>query len=195
MAYDYDFFLSYPRRNPVGDWVRNHFSPELRQWLDSYASRPGRVFVDEDLEGGDYWPNRLEEALRSSMYMVAVWSPQYFTSAWCCAEWRSMRQREDLLGLRSGATGLIFPVVFSDGRSFPAEAGEAQRVDFSDLNYPMPEFRVTAKYLDFVDRIKQVCMTLANWVDERQAPRFDPQWPVVRPPPHVPPVAELPRIE
>jgi len=194
MSYEYDFFLSYSRKKPVGDWVRNHFCPELRQWLDSYASKPTRVYIDEDLETGANWPNYTEAALRASRYMIAVWSPQYFTSPWCCAEWQSMRRREELLGMPGAIFGLIIPVVFSDGKSFPPETAQTQRIDFSDLNYPMPAFRLAPKYLDFVDRMKELCETLAKWVDEREAPAFDPDWPIVRPAPYPPPVAELPRI-
>ena len=194
MSYQYDFFLSYSRKNPVGEWVRNHFSPELRQWLDSYTAQPTRIFIDEDIEVGDFWPNHLEAALRSSKYMIAIWSPQYFTSAWCCAEWQSMRGRELQLGLQMGSSGLVFPVVFSDGKNFPPETGRAQRIDFSDLNYPYPAFRDSAKYLDFVDRIKRISEMLSRWIDEREAPSFDPRWPVVRPTPGLQPIAPLPRI-
>jgi hypothetical protein len=194
MSYQYDFFLSYSRRRPVGDWVRNHFHPELRQWLDSFTALPARIFIDEDIEVGDFWPNHLEAALRSSKYMIAIWSPQYFVSPWCCAEWQSMRKRELLLKLQTGSTGLIYPVVFSDGKNFPADAERAQRIDFSDLNYPHPSFREAQKYLEFVDRIKKVSEMLSGWIHERDAPAFDPEWPVVRPAPETPPIASLPRI-
>jgi hypothetical protein len=194
MSYQYDFFLSYSRKNPVGEWVRNHFCPELRQWLDSFTAQPTRIFVDQDIEIGNFWPNRLEAALKRSKYLIAIWSPQYFASAWCCAEWQSMREREARLGMQSGITGLVFPVVFSDGQNFPPEAAQAQRIDFSDLNYPSLAFRESKKYLDFVDRIKQISETLADWIDRRQSPSFDPDWPIVRPMPPLPPVAPLPRI-
>ena len=194
MSYQYDFFLSYSRKQPIGGWVRNHFCPELRQWLDSYTAQPARIFIDQDIEVGDFWPNHLEAALRSSKYLIAIWSPQYFSSAWCCAEWRSMRERELVLGLQTGIYGLVYPVVFSDGKNFPPEAGQAQRIDFSDLNYPYLTFRDSDKYLNFVDRIKEVSEMLSKWVDGREAPRFDPHWPIVRPTPGSQPVAPLPRI-
>ena len=108
-----------------------------------------------------------------------------------------MRRREDLLGLFRDAKsmGLIYPVVFSDGKNFPAEARETQSVDFSEVNYPMPEFRFTSKYIEFVDRIKATCSTLAAWIDEREPPAFDATWPIARASPHVLPVAQLPRIQ
>jgi hypothetical protein len=162
MTYQYDFFLSYSRKKPVGNWVRNHFWHELRQWLDSYTAQPARIFIDEDIEVGDFWPNHLESALRVSKYLIAIWSPQYFTSPWCRAEW--------------------------------AEAGRAQRIDFSDVNYPHLSFREAQKYLEFVDRMKRVSEMLAGWIEEREAPAFDPHWPIVRPEPGTPPVAPLPRI-
>jgi hypothetical protein len=194
MTYQYDFFLSYSRKNPVGNWVRNHFCPELRQWLDSYTAQPARIFIDQDIEVGDFWPNHLESALRASKYLIAIWSPQYFTSPWCRAEWQSMRERELILNLHRGTAGLVYPVVFSDGKNFPPEAGRAQRIDFSDVNYPHLSFRDAQKYLEFVDRMKRVSEMLAGWIDEREAPAFDPQWPIVRPEPGSAPVAPLPRI-
>jgi hypothetical protein len=42
--------------------------------------------------------------------------------------------------------------------------------------------------------MKRVSEMLARWIDEREAPAFDPQWPIVRPGPGTPPVAPLPRI-
>jgi len=197
MDYEYDLFLSYSRKNPVEAWVRNHFYPELVQWLDSFAVKPARVFIDRDIEEGDYWPERLEQALRHSKYLVAVWSPQYFASQWCVAEWQSMRHREARLGLAlpQAPHGLVYPVVFSDGKSFPAEAQAVQRQDLSTLNYPNIEFKQTTRYLEFVDRMKSICEGLAAWIDERPAPAFDPDWPIVRPMPQRPLDATLPRIE
>lgn len=195
MSYQYDFFLSYSRRNPVGDWVRNHFFPELSQWLDSFCAQPARIFIDQKtIDAGDFWPNHLEVALRASKYLIAIWSPQYFASPWCCAEWQSIRQREALLQLQAGVTGLVFPVVFSDGRNFPEETKQAQHIDFSDLNYPHPAFRDSDRYIDFIDRMKVVSQSLAEWVDARAAPAFDPAWPIVRPVPRELPVAPLPRL-
>jgi hypothetical protein len=197
MDYKYDFFLSYSRKNPVGAWVRNHFHPELSQWVDSFAVQPARVFIDRDIEEGEHWPERLEQALRHSKYLVAIWSPQYFSSRWCMAEWQSMRSREARLGLATpqAPRGLIYPVVFSDGKSFPAPAQAVQRQDLSTLNYPNPEFKQTTRYLEFVDRMKSICESLATWIDERPAPAFDPNWPVVRPIALGPPDPALPRIE
>ncbi len=31
--YEYDVFVSYRRKQPVMDWVKNHFHPLLEQWL------------------------------------------------------------------------------------------------------------------------------------------------------------------
>lgn len=136
MSYEYEFFLSYSRKNPVGNWVRNNFHPELEQWLASFAGNAPRIFIDKDIEEGDHWPSRLENALRRSKYLVAVWSPQYFTSPWCVAEWQSMRQREALLGLGTPEAphGLVCAVVFSDGKTFPPEAQATQRHDLSAWN-------------------------------------------------------------
>ena len=113
------------------------------------------------------------------------------------AEWQSIRRRESLLGLATPQVprGLVYPVVFSDGKSFPTQAQATQRQDLSSLNYPNPEFKQTARYLEFVDRMKSICESLATWIDEHPTPAFDPDWPIVRPMGLGPPDPALPRIE
>jgi hypothetical protein len=53
--------------------------------------------------------------------MIPVWSPGYFTSAWCVAELRTMLKREHilLLSTEENPGGLVFPIKFSDGKFFP----------------------------------------------------------------------------
>src|SRR3954452_7815046 len=98
MPYRWDVFISYRRTQNVTGWVRNHLCPVLRRCLEDEMDRVPQVFVDDHLEVGQYWPDALEEVLATSRSLLAVWSPPYFTSAWCVAEWQSMRARERVLG-------------------------------------------------------------------------------------------------
>src|SRR4051794_13044009 len=116
--YQYDIFISYRRAPPVSDWVENHFRRLLEEWVgESFAEREPRLFIDTRVETGTDWPLELRNALLRSCLLVPVWSPRYFRSAWCMAELRSMRAREQQLGMRtqSDSSGLIFPVRFNDG--------------------------------------------------------------------------------
>lgn len=116
--YQYDVFISCRRPNPVGGWVKNHFHPLLVEWLSQAMPYEPEIFIDaEGIETSDDWPLKLRQALLGSRCLVTVWSADYFRSAWCMAEWKSMAKREDLLGYRTpeNPSGLVYPVVFFDG--------------------------------------------------------------------------------
>ena len=97
-GYEYDLFLSYRREGDVGEWVRNHFHDRLRNCLNSEFPRPVRIFFDVGQEPGTHWRKNIARALQRSHLLVAVLSPQYFTSSWCLAEWNTIRRREERLG-------------------------------------------------------------------------------------------------
>ncbi|MGH3565138.1 MAG: toll/interleukin-1 receptor domain-containing protein, partial [Pseudonocardia sp.] len=183
-GYEYDLFISYRRNGNVRDWMRNHFAPRLRECLVDELPREPRIFLDVELDVGTRWPDEIARALHRSHLLLAVWSPSYFTSHWCLAEWRTMRRREEILGLGElrNRSGLIYPIRFSDGDQFPLEAQNVtQEMSFKDWRLPYPQFVKSEKYLDF----HQAVIDLA----ERLAPRFDdpplwqPDWPVERPDP------------
>ena len=75
--YQYDVFLSYARAEadavqPICDWLTNS---ELK------------VFYDlDEIEGGDEFPKRIEDALRTSRTVIACFSETYFTRRWCKVE-------------------------------------------------------------------------------------------------------------
>lgn len=103
------------------------------------------------------------------------------------AEWRTMRRREQLLGLGTpqNPRGLVYPVVFADGENFPEEARIVQaRRDLSRWAIPLPGFRDTPIYIEFYQVMREVAATLATRLD--QAPVWQPGWPVIRPEPHPP---------
>ena len=68
----------------------------------------------------------------------------------------------------SAPSGLVYPVRYSDGEYFHAEAKATQcRKDFSGLSYPDEVFRESKKCLDFDDLVRQVAEEL---VPRRAAP-------------------------
>lgn len=194
-GYEYDIFISYRRNGNVGRWVQNHFAPLLRDCLTDELPYDPRIFLDKDMEVGARWPDELAHALSRSHLLLAVWSPPYFTSRWCLAEWRSILDRERMLGLGgpNSARGLVYPIRFSDGDKFPIEAKNVlHEMSFKEWRLPYPQFAESQKYLDF----HQAVVKLA----ERLAPRFDspppwqPDWPILRPDPIEPPPADIPRL-
>lgn len=195
MQYTWDIFISYRRTHNVTGWVRNHLYPVLEACLEDEMDHRPQVFVDRQMEVGSYWPEELAQALLGTRYLLAVWSPPYFTSPWCVAEWQTMLAREKLLGIpRQGETrGLIYPVVYADGDSFPEEARAVQsRFDLSEYGFPYEQFNRTDAYLEFHAKVKSIAVDLARRL--AAAPSWQPDWPVCRPQPFPLPHAALPRL-
>jgi TIR domain len=195
MAYQYNVFLSYRRRTPVGDWVHNHFYPQLRAWLGTTLGQedPG-IFVDQQgIPTGATWPAVLRNALKASRCLVSVWSPDYFRSDWCVAEHASMRAREQRMGLRTDLdpSGIIYPVVFF-GETFPAETSNIQRRDLRPWNIPAKSFEQTVGYVAFIQEIQHVCNEIADMIT--RAPAWQDDWPIEMPDPTVPAPATLLRF-
>jgi hypothetical protein len=180
--YIYDIFLSYRRRPPVGDWVKHHFYPLLRNWLSQAMPQDPEIFIDvEEIETGSQWSLRLQNALKNSRCLVPVWSPDYFRSSWCWAELQSMMKRESLLGFRTheNPAGLIYPVVFSDGEHFPTEAKGIQNKDLRKWNISSEVFRETRAYADFEKEVQLVAEEIGKML--QTAPDWQENWPVVTP--------------
>lgn len=155
--YVYDVFVSYRRRQPVLDWVKNHFYPLLEQRLPDElpVDHKTRIFVDwDEIEIGSAWPAKLSQALKRSRCILPVWSPEYFRSDWCLAEWKTMMERERLLGLRTEQRpgGLIFPVIFADGEHFPQEARVVQSKDLRKGTSPTQYSEIPLTMWSLTDR-------------------------------------------
>ncbi len=187
MTYKWDIFISYPRRDPIGPWVQEHFSPMLARWLGAAMPNAPQIFLDRNMETGTHWPSNLQHSLLHSRYMVAVWAPPYFGSPWCLAEWKSMLQREKLLGLGvEDKPGLVFPIRFFDGDSFPDEAkqvqGKPEDHDYTGLNsFPSGKAAQRSKaYKTFEEKVKALAEVLAKRV--ASVPAWKAGWPCAEAP-------------
>lgn len=112
--------------------------------------------------------------------MVSIWTPRYFRSQWCMAEWQTMRDREKRLGMgtESNPQGLVYPIKFSDGSYFDADAMNIQcKKDFAHkrLNKPYAWWRQTHEYLDFHNLVDEVAQELSEWLP--RAPEWMEDWP------------------
>ncbi len=195
MSYENDIFISYRRSPTVGPWVRNHLAPRLEARLNEVSARPVHVYCDFKMEEGVNWPAELKLRIRRSRMLVTVWSADYFRSSWCMAEWQSFRRREALLGLFNDEhpRGLVYPVRYSDGDHFHAEARITQcRRDFSELNYPDEVFRLSVKYLEFDNLVRAMASDLASLLND--VPSWSDTFPIVEPAPLTPTVLSLPVI-
>ena len=184
MAYEFDIFMSYPHAGHVGPWVKNHFLPELRNCLDIHLADNVRIFVDSEQPTGVQWPENTKNALLKSRLLVAVWTPPYFRSDWCVAEWSSMLERQKKLE-QDGSTlnrGLVYPVVYSDGKHFHTRAKETQyRRDLSKYTCPYPCFKESVTYLEFHQTVMEIAQEIEKHLEE--VPDWQPNWPIVPPEP------------
>ncbi|HZS03898.1 MAG TPA: toll/interleukin-1 receptor domain-containing protein [Blastocatellia bacterium] len=195
--YEYDVFVSYRREAPVMDWVRNHFHPLLDQWLRNSmpVNHQTRIFIDWDIETGASWPMKLRQALKTSRCLLPVWSPEYFRSEWCLAEWQTMVKREQKVGLGTAQNsgGLIYAVRFFDGEHFPPKAQTTQHKDLSRWNIPDLTFKQHLDYIDLTRQIQGVVTELAKMI--QRAPVWQ-DWPVVLPKSgNKKPRVEMPRLK
>jgi TIR domain-containing protein len=192
VAYEYEIFLSYRRSPTVGLWVTNHLMPRLQARLDEVGPDVVRICGDFHMESGVRWPDQLKRQLRVSGLLVAVWSADYFRSSWCMAEWRSFREREQMLGLFTPGRpqGLIYPIRYADGEHFHPEALLAQcNKDFSRLNYPDDVFRQSPKYIEFDEIVQEMSQELVGRL--QSLPPWSADFPIIEPVPLQPP--RLPR--
>jgi hypothetical protein len=189
MSYDWDLFISYPRRDPLGPWVQDRLFPLLDRWLGAQMRSAPRLFIDTAMEDGTDWPSHLRESLHRSKYLVAVLAPPYFGSRWCVAEWHTMRQRQAFLGLGVGQVpGLIQPIRFIDGETFPQDAKDLQdgHSDYQTFN-TLPPGKKTPRskgYKEFENKVQLLCERLAKRIAE--TPHWRDDWPRLERPPEPP---------
>ncbi len=179
MGYKYDLFISYKNQPGLVGWIADHFQPMLQRRLEFELPHQPTIFRDKvSIEAGDEWDPAIREALAKSRLMVAVLTPQYFTSPWCVAEWSAMEAREKLL--KDARNKLLIPVKFSNGDSFPGSATQRQftvTTEFLDVNSTViPAGSAKAAALE--DKVAGLARLLAERLVF--APRFE-SFPIVDP--------------
>ncbi|MGB3443140.1 MAG: toll/interleukin-1 receptor domain-containing protein [Actinophytocola sp.] len=172
-GYQFDVFLSYRRSGPgnAATWVREHFHRMLEDCLADELGRTA-VFLDLEVETGAVWPSLLRDALARSKVLVAVWSPPYFHSPWCLAEWRTMEAREQALG---GMTRLVYPMRYSDGDNFPDDAKQRQHFDVRGVSNPFPTFAGSHRQADLFDTVRVIAAEVAKTITA--VPPWRADWP------------------
>jgi TIR domain len=126
-GYEYEIFISYPRRIPVRGFVIGGFGPVLEEQLALRLPQPPKVFIDQkNLETGVRWPDALADIHAKSKVLIPVLIPAYFNSDWCVAEYESMLCREAHICREARVKGqnpnlcrLIFPVLLATASQFP----------------------------------------------------------------------------
>jgi hypothetical protein len=177
-TYTHHVFLSYRRLPDISNWVREVLGPKLQFNLgEALDGEEARVFWDtEDIAAGDLWWNRIEHALRGSCCLVPIWSPSYFRSAYCVAEWLTFRGRGAAAGLADSE--LVVPVAFNGVPSFPRGAKAVQWLDLSDFTYEGIQ-RTADPWIQLQTKLRNFAQQLALKI--QGAPAFQANWPVILP--------------
>jgi TIR domain len=187
MTQDYknDVFVSYTHLGAVYKWVP-YLYDLLEDWLPYHLSYKPMIYIDRQLETGIHWPSELQQELKVSRCLLAIWSQVYFNSPWCIAELESFRAREHLLGIGKGqkTLGLIYPVLFTKPLEkppeyLPSKLRKVQYIDLSDWTITSPGFASTALHVDFEQQVKKLCPVLAKMI--KSAPKWQADWPIRTP--------------
>lgn len=180
--YKHHVFVSHSRSGDVPEWLYNHFVPVLTNQLEGLLDEDPTIFVDKNIDVGSEWPAALADAHLHSCCLIAIWTPRYFRSKWCIAEWKTMLTRQQNIAGNQGneAPRLTYPILYSDGESFPEEAKRIQYMaNLTDYNYPYPVFRNSERYLLFHDLVRSVAADIAKML--KQIPPWDASWEVLKP--------------
>jgi hypothetical protein len=187
MTQDYknDVFVSYTHLGAVYEWIP-YLYELLEAWLPYDLSYKPKIYIDRQLETGTHWPSELQQELKVSRCLLAIWSKVYFKSPWCIAELESFRARERLLGIGKGQStlGLIYPILFTKPLKKPPEylptkLKKVQPIDLSDWTITSPGFKNTPLHVEFEKQVKAICPVLANMI--LSAPTWRADWPISTP--------------
>jgi TIR domain len=186
--YAYDVFISY-KREPKDEelltpWIKE-IVKRIRLWLGmSLGGADARMFFDtEVMKPGAPWPFVLQQAVRTSRCLLPIWSPAYFRSPWCVAEWHSFVARERLIGPDAS---LVVPITVHDGQWFPTEARRVECLDISQYAATTAAFWETRRADELDVLLRAFADDLARVVES--APPYQPDWPVLIEPPSTPPL-------
>jgi TIR domain len=189
MSYRYDVFLSYNAHAGVKDWVEYHFFEALSQCLEAECNSSPQIYNYARREPGAKWPDEVKEALARSKLLVCIWTPRYFSSRWCIAEWKTMCARATNAGI--DLEHLIYPIQYGDGNFYPSEARTQRQVDFRKWAIPIRSWADNPEYVQFRREVQKLAENLAARLE--LAPEWSRAWPFVEPEPEPEPILKLPR--
>lgn len=175
MGYEYDVFISY-RHGDIDYWLQNVFLKRFIFYLENELGKRPSIFFDQDIQSGDTWPLKLQQALSKSKCLVAFLQPSYFCSKWCLYEFGVMLEREKKEKYRTiiNPKGLIQTVQIGDGIYFPPYAKQIQAFDCRDYFSASSAFEKSEKCLDLEKLISTWAPDVAQMI--REAPKWNDDW-------------------
>jgi hypothetical protein len=174
MAYQYDVFVSYRRQQLWTVWTRDHFKTLLEAYLGEDLGFTPAIFVDERIEVGADWVNKLAENLATSKVLVAIFSGGYFGSDWCLHELDMMLERSSTIPHAAvDDARLIIPVIVHDGDRIPLCVQRLQPAHFEKFRNPYINV-ATPDYQEFCNEMSRLSPQVAKAIG--LAPPHDPLW-------------------
>jgi FxsC-like protein len=182
---NYSFFFSYTRIDRQADPEENikKFYEDLHRKMQLRGYRDGGFFDTEEINAGEEWPVKLQQAITSSRILVALYSPNYFQSEYCGREWQIFYEihKRYTIALPSGVTSpdVILPVKWLPTKLPAGDVGKiqycqenyTQTYDQEGLLYLMNRLKkFKADYTDFLDRFADRLRDMAD----AQVPRTNP---------------------
>src|SRR5271166_2721303 len=134
MDYEFDIFFSYKRNETSNPW-HTGLKDSLAHWVsEELDGKHVSIFFDlEDISVGSRWKAKIINGLCCSKCLVAVWSPDYFRSRYCVAEWLTFDMRSKIT-----QRDLIAPASRHDGQNFPIDARALQIAKFNEYALVTP---------------------------------------------------------
>jgi hypothetical protein len=175
VGYEYDVFISY-KHGDVDYWLQNIFLKRFTFYLENELGRRPAIFFDQDIQAGETWPYKLQQALSNSICLVAFLQPSYFSSNWCLYEFGVMLEREKKEKFRTTVNpkGLIQTVQIGDGIYFPPYAKQIQSFDCRDYFSASSAFERSEKCLELEKLIRTWAPAVAQMIKE--APKWNEDW-------------------
>ncbi len=137
------------------------------------AGEPVHIFRDlETIRTGDDWKKEIDDALAEASFMIAMVTPGFLRSEWCCYEVNQFLKREQKLGGKK----LIFPIEYADIGAFRNHR-RSQVHDESVLS--LLESRQIQSFLDHrhddpdTPAIRRIVAKLASDIDTALNPADD----------------------
>jgi hypothetical protein len=128
----YDFFVSYARKDNVGGWITAFLEALLAEHRRFSGGRSLVPFFDKsDIRGLDDWRQRIfNDGLAKSRLFLAFISPNYFAREWCRREWRAWIDTEIAKHILSNGAAAIYIVEVPGlrGQGILSEQQVAQKV-------------------------------------------------------------------
>ncbi|MFN9629380.1 MAG: toll/interleukin-1 receptor domain-containing protein [Cyanobacteriota bacterium] len=169
MTKSYDLFISYKQHELWTSWFHDHLVTLLKTFLLNELGREPLIFIDQELDPGETWPQRIGEALGRTSVLVPALNHSYLQSQWCLHELDLMCKRR----LRHPESCVVFPLIVHNCKSLPDPISQIQVARLERFYNPHIQ-RQTKDYYDFSEEVRKLAPKIANAI--HTAPKIDSSW-------------------